>query len=241
MDVLEMYSEYIGKWLSRPMVFGRLVHVWMGLKNELQPGFETWHKRTLPVSSNRACASSLRLVAIHGCTATIADTKNAFQQSPSPTEASYYLAVDDAIQSWYLKRFGIKLDPKTDVIPLQKALQGHPEAGRLWETMITGILLEFGFKSTTHERNLYRGEIDGQMVLVCGQVDDFAVSTVDPATASKLDSMINTKMTTVDKGIGAITINGAFSQYNGVDIHQTRDYIKLLCESYINRVLQTHG
>jgi hypothetical protein len=180
------------------------------------------------------------LSAIHGCTVTIADTKNAFQQSPPPTEKCY-LAVDEAIQSWYFKRFGVKLDPKTDVIPVQKALQGHPEAGRLWETMISGILKGFGFKSTTHERNLYRGEIDGQMVLVCRQVDDFAVGSEDPAVASKLVSMINDQVTTIDKGIGDITVNGAFSQYNGVDIHQTRDYIKLSCESYIDRVLQTHG
>jgi hypothetical protein len=53
--------------------------------------------------------------------------------------------------------------------------------------------------------------------------------------------MINDQVTTVDKGIGTITVRGAFSQYNGVDIHQTRDYIKLSCESYIDRVLQTHG
>lgn len=180
------------------------------------------------------------LSAVHGCTVTIADTKNAFQQAPGPTEQCF-LAVDEAIQSWYFKRFGVKLNPKTDVLPLNKALQGHPEAGALWEGMISGILSEFGFKSTTHERNLYRGEIDGEMVLVCRQVDDFAVASVTPRVASKLVDMINDRVTTVDKGIGKITVNGAFSQYNGVDIHQTRDYIKMSCESYIDRVLQTHN
>jgi len=33
--------------------------------------------------------------------------------------------------------------------------------------MIVGILDELGFCSTTHECNLYCGEIDGQLVLVC--------------------------------------------------------------------------
>ena len=35
--------------------------------------------------------------------------------------------------------------------------------------MIVGILEgdELQFKSTTHERNLYRGEIDSELVLVC--------------------------------------------------------------------------
>jgi hypothetical protein len=180
------------------------------------------------------------LSAIHGCTVTIADTKNAFQQSPPPTE-DCFLQIDEAIHSWYLKRFGISLNARTHVIPVKKALQGHPEAGYLWETMIDSILKEFGFNNTTHERNLYRGEIDGAMVLVCRQVDDFAIASVDPSHASKLVAMINAKVTTVDKGIGDITLKGAFSQYNGVDIHQTRDYVKLSCESYIDRVLQTHG
>ena len=31
------------------------------------------------------------------------------------------------------------------------------------------------------------------------------------------------------------------ARYNGVDIAQTRDYIKLSCETYIDRILQTHG
>ncbi len=53
------------------------------------------------------------------------------------------------------------------VVPLHKALQGHPEAGALWEHMIIGILEGLGFHSTTHECNLYCGEINGELVLVC--------------------------------------------------------------------------
>jgi len=76
------------------------------------------------------------------------------------------------------------IDPATHVIPLIKVLQGHPEAGALWEQMIVGILEdELGFHSMTHERNLYRGEIDGKLVLVCCQVDDFAIASRDPRTA----------------------------------------------------------
>ena len=29
--------------------------------------------------------------------------------------------------------------------------------------------------------------------------------------------------------------------YNGLDVHQTGDYVKLSCEIYIDCVLQTHG
>lgn len=100
--------------------------------------------------------------------------------------------------SWYNKRFGKDIDPTKYVIPVNKALQGHPEAGVLWGKMITGILesKELGFKSMTHEKNLYRGEIDGEMVLVCRLVDDFAIASKSRAAANKLIATINKHATT---------------------------------------------
>jgi len=107
------------------------------------------------------------LAALHALIVIVADTSNAFQQSPPPTEQCY-LQIDDAYRSWYKKHYNMDIDPSTHVVPLHKALQGHPEAGALWECMIVGILEgELGFCSTTHECNLYQGEIDGQIILVC--------------------------------------------------------------------------
>ena len=182
------------------------------------------------------------VVAAKGMTITIADTTNAYQQSPPPTKKCY-LMIDDAYRSWHRKRYGSDVDPKTHVIPLDRALQGHPEAGALWERMIVGILEgdELGFKSTTHERNLYRGEIDGELVLVCRQVDDFAIASVSPTAAEKLIAVINAHATTESKGTGVLDSQGLGIRYNGIDVHQTRDYVKLSCETYIDRVLQTHG
>ena len=173
---------------------------------------------------------------------TFADTTNAFQQSPPPSEQCY-LAIDDAYCSWYKKRFGIAIDPRTHVIPVKRALQGHPEAGALWENMIVGILEgpELAFKSTTHERNLYRGTIDGEMVLVCRQVDDFAIASASPLAAEKLIAIINSHATTTNLGIGIKSRHGVASRYNGIDVHQTRDYIKVSCATYLQRLLQTHG
>jgi hypothetical protein len=153
------------------------------------------------------------------------------------------LAIDDAYRSWHRKRYGTDIDPITHVVPVEKALQGHPEAGALWEKMIVGILEgpELGFTSTTHERNLYRGVIDGELVLVCRQVDDFAVASASPAAAAQLIAVINAHATTSSQGIGILDNQGIGIRYNGVDLHQTRDYIKISCETYINRVLQTHG
>lgn len=182
------------------------------------------------------------LCAVLGLVVTFADTTNAYQQSPPPSKQCY-LEIDDAYRSWHRKRYGTDVDPKTHVVPLGKALQGHPEAGVLWETMIVGILEgeELGFKATTHERNLYRGEIDGEIVLVCRQVDDFSIGSKSSAAAEKLIAVINKHAATESQGIGVVSKDGMSARYNGIDVHQTQDYIKLTCETYIDRVLKTHG
>jgi hypothetical protein len=181
------------------------------------------------------------LAAAESMIVTTADSTNAYQHSPPPSTACF-LEIDDAYASWYSKRHGKVLDRKALVVPVLKALQGHPEAGRLWEGMIVGILeTQLGFSSTVHERNLYRGLVDGQTVLVCRQVDDFAIASHDPATAEKLVSLINVHVPTIHQGIGTDRPSGVHSRYNGLDVHQTAEFIKLNCETYIDRVLQTHG
>jgi hypothetical protein len=182
------------------------------------------------------------LAAAKGLVISVADTTNAYQQSPPPT-TQCFLRIDDAYRSWHRKRFGTDVNPDTHVIPLERALQGHPEAGALWEKMIVGILEgdELQFKSTTHEPNLYRGHIDGQLVLICRQVDDFAIASSCPSAADKIIAIINRHATTSSKGTGTITAHGLHLRYNGLDVHQTRDYVKISCETYIDRILQTHG
>jgi len=70
------------------------------------------------------------LVAVQNKNVIIANTMNAYQQSPPPTK-SCFLEIDEAYQLWYLKKFGEDIDPDKYVIPLGHALQGHPEAGAL--------------------------------------------------------------------------------------------------------------
>jgi hypothetical protein len=145
--------------------------------------------------------------------------------------------------SWYYKRTGIIINPRTHVIPALRAIQGHPEAGQLWQDFILSILQSppLNFTTTTHERNLYRGFVDGALVLVARQVDDFAIGSACPTTANRLIEIINSHVSTKNQGIGSITEHGVSHCYNGLDIHQTSLYIKISCENYIQRVLQTHG
>ena len=169
------------------------------------------------------------------------DVENAYQQSPPPS-IDCYLEVDDTVADWYERRFGIKLDRMKEVIPLYRALQGHPEAGVLWERMITDILInKMGFRNTTHEKNLYTGSIDGQEILVCRQVDDFAAGAATREAAERFMDIIRSHVKAEFAGMGIETSEGVLQRFNGIDVFQTRDYVKLSAESYIDRMLQTHG
>jgi hypothetical protein len=56
-----------------------------------------------------------------------------------------------------------------------------------------------------------------------------------------LIATINKHVITDNQGIGICGDDGVHSQSNGVDIHQTPDYVKLSCVTYIKQVLQTCG
>jgi hypothetical protein len=76
------------------------------------------------------------------------------------------------------------------VSPVLKALQGHQEAGVLWEKHSNKILDDLDIMYTIHERTIYRGKIDGKVVLLCRQVDDLAVACSDPSVAQGLTDSI---------------------------------------------------
>ena len=128
------------------------------------------------------------------------------------------------------------------MIPLFHALQGHPKAGVLWERMIQDILInKMKFKNTTHEKNLYIGSINGKEVIVCRQVDDFTSGAATKETAELFIARLRRFVEAEFAGMGMETSNGLYQCFNRIDVHQTQDYVKLSCESYIDRVLQTHG
>jgi len=112
------------------------------------------------------------------------DAKDAFAHSPGPSMPTF-MKLDDAFRDWYLERTGVLLD-KDLVLPVLRALQGHPEAARLWEEHISAILEKVGFKSTTHEKNIYTGKFCGEKVPLVCQVDDFALGCCQESTAKSV-------------------------------------------------------
>ena len=115
-----------------------------------------------------------------------------------------------------------------------KAIQGHPESPRLWEKHIDRILKEAGFKPTRHEPCLYSATVKGELVLFLRQVDDFSVSAKSTSICSNIIKYINSKMSMDVKDLGII------GRFNGVDVFQTKYYVKITCERYRTKMLQAH-
>jgi hypothetical protein len=121
------------------------------------------------------------------------------------------------------------------VLPVKKALQGHPESPRLWAILINKILTtKLHFVPTTHEPCLYRGMMKNKEVFFLRQVDDFAVACTDEATTIEVINAIDKEMKIKIKDLGRLT------RYNGVDITQSADYIKIHNETYINKIIEGH-
>jgi hypothetical protein len=84
---------------------------------------------------------------------------------------------------------------------------------------------------TTHERSIYRGKIDRNVVLLYRQVDDLAVACSDPSVTQGLIDSIGK--------IVDLKIQGNFNSFNGIDIDQRRENGKSSCLSYLARMGQS--
>ncbi|EJK70660.1 hypothetical protein THAOC_07961, partial [Thalassiosira oceanica] len=158
-----------------------------------------------------------------------ADVSNAFGEAPPPKQGAY-IRPDKAIRDWWYARRGTHI-PDGFVIPVCRAMQGHPESPRLWERHIDRILREeLGFQPTVHEPCLYSGIIEGERVLFLRQVDDFACASTSQRICDIVFDKIDDHLQLAMKKLGLITL------FNGVDVLQTENYVKLSVETFIDGI-----
>ena len=103
------------------------------------------------------------------------------------------------------------------------AIQGHPESPRLWQKFINDILInKLGFKSAVHEPCIYRKVLPcGNEIIILRQVDDIAVAAKNKQLALKVITDIGSFMRVPIKEEGLIQL------FNGIDVTQARDFIKI--------------
>jgi hypothetical protein len=66
------------------------------------------------------------------------------------------------------------------------------------------------------------------------QVDDFAIAAPDAKTSDLVMDLIDNKLTI------PIKCQGYLDMYNGVDVYQTRDYIKINIKTFVNKAFVKH-
>jgi hypothetical protein len=162
-----------------------------------------------------------------------ADVLNAFAESPLPKQG-FFIYPDQAFHDWWVNKRGKSLIPEGHIISVLGAMQGHPESPRLWEKHINQNLWDIGLTPTIHKPCIYLGLILGKRVLFMRQVDVFAISAPSQCIANHLLDLIDDKLSIPMKCQVLVTL------YNGLDILQTWDYIKVLCETYIDRISNIH-
>jgi hypothetical protein len=174
------------------------------------------------------------IAAKKGLVAFGADCSNAFAEA-SPPKHPLFMRIDEAYCDWWenhLKRPPIP--PEYTVVRVHNAIQGHPESPRLWEKLKDKILRNIGLKPTKHEPCHYHGRYKGHYMLFMRQVDDFAIATTQSTVVEALLSEINEHLRL------PIHILGTVTRYNGMDILQTRHFVKLSCHKYIAKMIQSY-
>ena len=184
-----------------------------------------------------ACRLYWSTTAAECLTAMGADAGNAFAEAPAPV-TPFYMRIDDQYREWWTEHCGRPPIPPGYVLPVNHALQGHPELPRLWETHIHGIIVDkLRFVPTTHEKCLYsrRDPVTDSLEMILRQVDDFSVSAATQAACQVTIARIGEHLQVPLNGLGIIR------KFNGVNILQSKWYIKISCEDYILKILMKHN
>ena len=94
-----------------------------------------------------------------------ADATNAFAEAPPPN-APLVVTIDNQYKYWWTNVMKQMPIPDGHVLPVNHALQVHPESPHLWGRLIHSIFLKKGFKSSTHKPCLYHGIIDTKPIFL---------------------------------------------------------------------------
>jgi hypothetical protein len=153
---------------------------------------------------------------------------NSFAEAP-PSKQGFYICPDRVFYEWWEHHKGLAPIPPGHIILVLSAMQGHPESPCLWEKHAHTILRNLRLTLTVHEPCCYSGVINGNRVIFKRQVNNFAIGAPDQRTADILLDMLNEKLTM------PIKHQGLLDMFNGVDIVQTWDYIKIDCHTYVDK------
>ena len=106
------------------------------------------------------------------------------------------------------------------------------------------LIKELGFKTTTKDRCIYIKKIEGRIILLLRQVDEFCWACTVEQDAKNIYNLIGTKFwfqSERDKGDIPFEYLGLVKDYNGTDLVQTKKNIGMNCSNYIAWFLTSNG
>ena len=83
------------------------------------------------------------------------------------------------------------------------------------------------FRSTTHDKCIYYAMYEGHTVLMLCQVDGFLISCKLKSVAKQIYNYIGNKLQLHKELFAPFKYLGPATDYNGVDINQTKHYIEI--------------
>ena len=146
------------------------------------------------------------------------------------------MSIDNQYQKYWTKHVRKPPFPKGYVLPVHHTIQGHPKSPRLWVKYINNILQGIGFKSTTHKCCIYQQiKVKQHQDLFLRQFDDFAIASKNSAITTHIIAQIGSKL--------QVPINhyGVIAGFNSIDVLQTKSCIKVVYQTYLNKVLDGHN
>ena len=93
---------------------------------------------------------------------------------------------------------------------------------------------QLGFKHTTHDRTIYQAVFKGHKVLLLQQVDDLMIQTDNEAIAKEIFDIIGLKLQLENEDELPFAYLGLTTDFNGVNIEQSKTHIMISCENYID-------
>ena len=204
-----------------------------------QPRRRQGTKESISIGDTYAASMSLTelrvfwsIVAMKNWIALGADATNAFAYADGP-EGEVYMRCDEPYVEWWNAQHPNHPITTDHVMRVRHGLQGHPESPRLWEKHINRVLTDVQVVNSPHAPCLYFGKYNDQECMVLRQVDDFSTAALQMETAKDLYEELG-------RHCKLVVEDGPMKIMYGVDIEQTRDYIKLHSGTYLTKLMEDY-
>ena len=98
-----------------------------------------------------------------------------------------------------------------------------------------------GFKSTTHDKTIYTKVHNGKTVYLLREAGEFVMACNEEYTVKELYKIIGSRLRLLNETKDSFTYLGLITDFKGIDVEQSQEYVQIACANYIDRICTSHG